>query len=479
MASAALLGLAMVSCGDDKGPVINPTEESFADIIFTYNVELAADASNYTGTDLDLTSVKGQDADGKEYQLWECFDLNSAEELIVALGTLSDGSQTDNTVSFIGFDVSTEYVVETPSSTNAYGHWHLANGDCGSWGDDAYLFAEGAFEEDLVMTIGQFPGRLAEGETYTIMEGMQNDDVVVALVINVTVKAQTAWTSYMITNVEGDEIEFEFDAEAIATYLGVDDLAKAVCNGTVTLAALNADGSENTLGWTQYDGDEAKGVFYNLEGNVCSWYNEAEDYYGHFYTTVYYGEYEGANYLGFCLTPYAATNDDCGYYEFTWALTCGDKTATVTYCTTLEESLDVTIIDGVTIDLSMPYNGDYAYYTIESELDYAALATIIGVDNLLAESTMFSVNADGSIAAKGTDNWFDVSGDLGTWGENASFDIKYESDTDADHLLIFIMPVDDTATRVGNTYTGAVAFANESGEAVSVRINLTITEAAE
>ena len=41
------------------------------------------------------------------------------------------------------------------------------------------------------------------------------------------------------------------------------------------------------------------------------------------------------------------------------------------------------------------------------------------------------------------------------------------------------MPVDDTATRVGNTYTGAVAFANESGEAVSVRINLTITEAAE
>ena len=478
----AFATLAVFSCKEpEPEPVPEPEDEAYADYIFQYEVNLPADASSYGYVELDLASVKGVDAKGEKYDVWECFGLGSQSELIAALGELSGGAQTGQTIDFIAFDVSTEYVVENPSTTNAFGHWHMANGDVCNWGDNAYVYAEGDFvsNENLVMNIGQFPGRLKEGDTYKIIEGMQDDEVSVAFEITVNVKPQTEWAVYNITNVEGEEVQYEFDTDAIASYLGVSDLAQALIDGTVVLKPRNADGSYYGS-YSQVDAEDAKGVFHNLNGDCCNWYNEDGDYYGHFYSTIYYGTYEGENYLEFYLTPYAAQNEDVGYYEFSWDLVNGDKAATIIFCTTLEEALTIDIQKTVTVDIEKPYVDDYTYTVIGDDLvDYASLAAELGLNNLLVDGIMFAVNKDGSVAAKGTDNWFGTDGNLGSWGANASIDVKYEKDTDADHLLIFVMPVEDASTRIGNTYTGAVAVANGEGKAVCIRVNVKITDPAE
>lgn len=478
----AFATLAVFSCKEpEPEPVPAPVDEAYADFIFQYEVNLPADASSYSYVELDLASVKGVDSKGEKYDVWECFGLSSQSELIAALGTLSGGAQTGQTVDFVAFDVSTEYVVENPSTTNAFGHWHMANGDVCSWGDNAYVFAEADFvsNENLVMNIGQYPGRLKEGETYKIIEGMQDDEVSVAFEITINVKPQTEWAVYNITNVEGEPVEYKFDTEAIANLLGVSDLAQAIIDGTVVLKPRNADGSYYGS-YSQVDAEDAKGVFHNLDGDCCNWYNEDGDYYGHFYTTIYYGTEDGENYLEFYLTPYAAQNEDVGYYEFSWDLVNGDKVATIIFCTDLEEALTIDIQKTVTVDIEKPYVEDYTYTVIGDDLvDYASLAAELGLNNLLVDGIMFAVNKDGSVAAKGTDNWFGTDGNLGGWGPNASIDVKYEKDTDADHLLIFVMPVEDASTRIGNTYTGAVAVANGEGKAVCIRVNVKITEPAE
>ena len=474
--------LTVFSCKEpEPEPLPEPEDEAYADFIFQYEVNLPADATSYSTVPLDLASVKGVNSKGEKYDVWECFGLGSASELIAALGTLSGGAQTGQTVDFIGFDVSTEYVVETPTSTNGWGHWHMANGDICNWGDDAYVFAEGWFTDtqDLVINIGQFPGRLKEGETYKIIEGMQDDENTVAFEITINVKPQTEWAVYNKTNVEGEAIQYNFPVEAIASLLGVNDLAQAVIDGTVVLKPRNADGSYYDS-YSQVDADDAKGVFHNTDGNCCRWFNEEGSYYGDFYSTIYFGKEDGQTYIEFYLTPYAVTNEDAGYYEFSWDLVNGDKVATIIFCTDLEEALTITIQKTVTVDMEIPYVDNYAYTTVGDNLvDYAGLAAEIGLGSLLQEGTMFSVNKDGSVAAKGTDNWFDTEGNLGSWGANASIDVKYEKETDADHLLIFIMPVEDPSTRIGNTYTGAVAVSNAEGNAVAIRVNVKITDPAQ
>lgn len=430
----AFATLAVFSCKEpEPEPVPEPEDEAYADFIFQYEVNLPADASSYSSVPLDLASVKGVDSKGEKYDVWECFGLSSQSELIAALGTLSGDAQSGQTVDFIGFDVSTEYVVENPSTTLAFGHWHMANGDICNWGDNAYVFAEGYFieNENLVMSIGQFPGRLKEGETYKIIEGMQDDEVSVAFEITINVKPQTEWAVYNITNVGGEDVQYQFPVEDIAKLLGVSDLAKAVIDGTVVLKPRNADGSYYGK-YSQVDEADAKGVFFNLEGNCCDWQNNAgaaDEYYGHFYSTIYFWNEEGKDYIEFYLTPYAATEDDLGYYEFSWDLVNGDKVATIVFCTDLQSSKPYASysVYGYNYTVKMVPNNDYKNIVIPMP---ETLAADLGVEAISAEALeagtirVVGLNADESEYTEKEKTaggirgwWYDVDGNIREWGE--------------------------------------------------------------
>lgn len=434
----ALLALLVVAVSCKKPepePIIPDEPTGYADYIFQYEVNLPADASNYSYVELDLASVKGVDAKGNKADIWECFGLNSQAELIAALGELSGGAQTGQTVNFIGFDVSTEYQVETPSSTNGFGHWHMANGDCCNWGDDAYLFAEGFFvsNENLVMNIGQFPGRLEEGKTYKIIEGMADDETTAAFEITVNVKPQTEWVSYVAISVGGDAVEADFDLPAIANYLGYADapaLVKGIASGAVKVVPLNADGSEGECTQaTDNDGNYyCYGAFYTVDGNVTTWNSGSDAVYFDCYGNVSEGWY------GLDITPFTNLTEEHvsnANRFFSVALKAGDKVATLTYGYVVESAkpfADYTY-ENYTYNIRIMANDAYKSLVIPMPI---SLSEVLGLEaewsletlnviGLNADESEYK-NADGEYAttAGGVRGWwYSTEGNVCSWSGEA------------------------------------------------------------
>jgi len=452
----ALLVVVAASCKKPEEPIIEPEDEGYADFIFQYEVNLPADASNYSTVPLDLTSVKGVDAKGNKVELWECFGLNSAAELVKALGTLSGGAQSGQTVNFIGFDVSTEYVVETPTTTNGFGHWHMANGDCCVWGESAYLFAEGFFTdtEDLVMNIGQYPGRLEEGKTYKIIEGMADDETTVAFEITVNVKPQTEWVSYVSVAVGGDAVEANFDLAAVAKYLGYADapaLAAAIASGDVKVVPLNADGSEGdcTQDKTNDGNYFCYGAFYTVDGNVTNWASGTDAVYFDCYGNITTGEF------GFDITPFDNLTEehvsDANRF-FSVALKAGDKVATLTYGYVVESAKPMGdyLYNNFTYNVRIIANDAYKSIVLPMPV---ALSEVLGIEGgwSLDVLDIIGLNADESeykdengeyanTAGGERGWWYSKDGNVCKWEANSEIAFAFAESGDLVNFSVGLYP---------------------------------------
>jgi len=105
------------------------------------------------------------------------FDLNKVK---TDLGVTSmDG------VKFLGYNEDGSYNQETVTGK---GFWYDMKGFVGEWGDNASVYTNyGDFGASYI-SIGQYPGHLKGGETFTISYGMMANNKIVMLKIKITVK---------------------------------------------------------------------------------------------------------------------------------------------------------------------------------------------------------------------------------------------------------------------------------------------------
>jgi hypothetical protein len=135
-----------------------------SDITFTYDVTFPRDAQGYSGATIAIggraaaalgTALQLQPtAIASKMQAWNASG--------VALGKISFyAANADGTL------------IQSGSTANGYGHWFTASGGVTSYGNsDSRLFSE-FYPSLLAFSIGQYPGRCAEGSKYTIRQTLR------------------------------------------------------------------------------------------------------------------------------------------------------------------------------------------------------------------------------------------------------------------------------------------------------------------
>ena len=233
-----------------------------ADLVLEYTAEVTISATSYDGVSVPIDCDK----------IAELFGI-SKDDLLASLGNDEVGTAKD----VVGFAIEGTTHADNMTMTNtgaAWGHWWDADGNVINWGDGAMTFAEfdpweGAFN------VGQFPGRLTDGQTIKFIEGLKYQDKRAAVVITLVakgleeVKASVVSTQKLSLETPPNDtyaaIEVPgFDAAKVLSDLGVASFDE------VAWVATNADGS-----YAQEYSADAPGFWYDKEGFAGAWGDNA------------------------------------------------------------------------------------------------------------------------------------------------------------------------------------------------------------
>ena len=460
----ALLALlvVVVSCKKpEPEPIIpdDPTENNAYDVLYEVDVDYYFDLG-YGGTELNYADfVK----DGKH--IWEQFGLNSQADFIKALGTAdvsNGGAQSGQSINFCAIDGSTGYLNETVSTTNGWGHWFTAQGDVCNWGADAYFFTEGYFvsNENLAITLGNYPGHINAGEKYTIIEAFADDETTVAVQFNINVTDELPAVTLTKVGEAKTTMEVSFDSDYMTHEItGVDyaAIASAIgCEvGAATFYGIDAAGNANAL----FKGTD---IWYNADG-PASWGAGC---------TIHFG-YDAEN--GIFTTCLYPDEELIGKtHSLTVAVANGEKA----FYQTVEVSVKGQ--DTWQANATIRVQGD----AVDTDFDFANLVNYFGyadVNALIAavlaeELTMTPLNADGSKgpysqaydinAEKGyfvVGSFYNVSGDVVNWasGEDAVYFDFYGGTEGEGYIGLDVTPFDNlTEDYVDKTLSFTIQFSN-------------------
>lgn len=241
-----------------------------ANLILKYTVNITTSKTLYDGTSLAI----GIDSIANLFNI-------TPEQLLAGIAGESGAPE----IKPFAIEGSTREDNGTSSTTNSpWGHWWDANGDVTTWGTTAMCFAEFNTETGSFY-VGQYPGRLTDGQTIKIIECLRYNGKRVAVQITINAKAAAEVTATIVrtqdlsldviakSSYEQDSLEFNL-TQALSD-LGVASLAD------VKLVGVNADGSIAQ----EYTGDPSlKSFWYDMDGFVGSWGDNASVYatYGFF-----------------------------------------------------------------------------------------------------------------------------------------------------------------------------------------------------
>ena len=184
---------------------VQPTidDRAIGDATFTYDLTFPRDTKAYSGT---TVSVSGRAA----ATLGTAFQMQPTD-IAGMMQTWSANGPSPGKVMFYAVNADGK-LASSASTANGYGHWFNAAGKVGAYAA-GYIYSE--FDPaTLTFTVGQYPGKCAEGSTYTIRQALRyrnadNQYAVATFIFNVTVGGQAA--SATLSN-----IEYEVDPEQTA-----------------------------------------------------------------------------------------------------------------------------------------------------------------------------------------------------------------------------------------------------------------------
>jgi hypothetical protein len=129
-----------------------------SDITFNYDIYFPTDAVNHSGTTFNV-SGKALAQLGTAFQT----DPSTFGGKMQGWGSAGPGK---GKMMFYPLNPTTGNIVNRASTANGYGHWFNAKGAVCSYGE-GYVYSEFA-PSSMTFTIGQYPGRLKENDTYKI-----------------------------------------------------------------------------------------------------------------------------------------------------------------------------------------------------------------------------------------------------------------------------------------------------------------------
>lgn len=165
-----------------------------ADITLEYDLYFPANSSAYTGT---TCSVSGTAAAA----LATAFQMTTTD-IANNMQAYSSAGPTAGKVMFYGCN-STGGLANSGSTAIGYGHWFNSNGDVGSWSSGGVLFSEFT-PASMTFSIGQYPGKLSNGDNYTIRQALRHKDA----------GGKTA-TAYFVFNIHLDASRTEVELKSI------------------------------------------------------------------------------------------------------------------------------------------------------------------------------------------------------------------------------------------------------------------------
>ena len=135
-----------------------PADYARRDTTVYIDAELAYDGSSYTSTRVQYDMAAISQA------------LGLSTQQLKSLGRTASSNPR-----FVGVDANGTVHTETTTSTSSstcYGHWFTAQGNVCNYDSSARIFAE-LYPASYGCYVGQYPGRLTRGQTYTIRQAVQ------------------------------------------------------------------------------------------------------------------------------------------------------------------------------------------------------------------------------------------------------------------------------------------------------------------
>jgi len=325
------------------------------------------------------------------------------------------------------------------TTNGVWGHWFTATSNATTWGatDESLMAAVYAeFNIDTENNVagfscGQYPGRITEPTTITVTEGLKNEEVTVYVKINFVIAAEqyddpetapsgtpadAEYTKTFSKDYTNDYASEQIDVKEelrnawkLTTY----QIYQAIKNGEVN-AYMNAVADTVPSYTADAPGfwitDQGQATAYG-SGEACIW------------TSLGYDKTElylfGGNH-----PEYTKTAD--AQYDFILVYNGTKVTYHITYH--VEGVAAISAEQAAAYELSVNVPVDAEGYTGASvEFDYAALLTALAVDTIAASDVM-TFDAEGAITnTTNADNgfWYDMEGNLGSWGDNASVFVSY------------------------------------------------------
>ncbi len=160
-------------------------DRDIADATFTYDVTFPRDASAYSGT---TVTVSGQAA----ATLGTAFQMQPSD-IAGRLQSWSASGPANRRIMFYAVNPDGS-LASSGSTANGYGHWFDSTGTVSPYAN-GYLYSEFA-PSQLVFSLGQYPGRLAEGSKYTIRQALHyrksgSEKATARFIFNVTIDSTT------------------------------------------------------------------------------------------------------------------------------------------------------------------------------------------------------------------------------------------------------------------------------------------------
>ena len=216
-----------------------------ADCTLTYDVAFPRDTQTYSGASV---AVSGRAA----ATLGTAFQLETAS-ISTKMQTWSSQGPANGRIMF--YAVKPDGTLANSGSTaNGYGHWFNASGNVCAYAS-GYVYSE-FLPSSLTFYLGQYPGRCAEGKSYTVRQALRyrknpKEYAQANFIFNITVGGSSATTSLRsidyqnpdaVGGIEGDvNQDGSVDVADIATVISV--MAGGEDETTVKRADVNGDGS--------------------------------------------------------------------------------------------------------------------------------------------------------------------------------------------------------------------------------------------
>lgn len=141
---------------------IDPDAEP-QNLTLTYDVSFAASATDYNGTSVNISEV------GDLTKVAQALTMQPSQLASYMLSAKTEPQEGKIAFAAVKADGSLDY----NTTANGYGFWFDSLGNSIGWGsdNDSKVYVE-YDAENFIFSIGQYPGKSASGDTYTVKEAL-------------------------------------------------------------------------------------------------------------------------------------------------------------------------------------------------------------------------------------------------------------------------------------------------------------------